>query len=715
MADIVEKIKKIINIEKYGFLQAPIISLALCLFFLKLGLPHYVSNDDYALNMISIGNFGEQNCSYLPFSNICYGSIINWLNNTIDFVNWHGVVPIFIGIICFLVMSLVFVKMTDIYRGCILSFLFIVLFCNEVIINFQFTHLAGFFSAVGLFIVCICAFKPLKTNKRNNFMLYSFGVIMSLLGFWIRYESFLSVVLILVAWAFIALFDYLFIRGKYKIFRNLPIKETAIKFGKRSWGIFLLIILITISAITDYNVYYHDEGWHYWKDYNYYRSSLLDYGIPDYHTYESDYKSIGVEEIDYLTLDRWNYADQNVFSIEKLKKMNDLRLRVNKDNNSVKGYIKKFIKLILSDMTSYYSIIALLVFISLSILCNKKGWRILFPAMAAFLELFYLVVRGRLIFRAYFGILVIISLIALITYFQGKSFLEKTDSRQKKAIVSVLLIILMIFGYQIHNAKISTWVSINWQNDVFSYRKALADDKDCLFTLEINDSIFPQSHKALELMPKYYHNIYFLGGWTCPSPLEQYLLKEYGVEEEGVIQGLFDNYANLYYVEGYNVDNRDLMLQYIHKHYDKNVKYEKVNQFQGVNIFRFYIDEKPEELNILNDPEISYNCSIEKKGKKVIITGFCKSKDIDPYKQNVWIRIDSKQKNKEKNSFIRCSKIVLEEKNKIKYGNHDAATGFEVEFSTNLLNDASHVELIICDGKGKNVSTDISGKIIGKK
>ena len=58
---------------------------------------------------------------------------------------------------------------------------------------------------------------------------------------------------------------------------------------------------------------------------------------------------------------------------------------------------------------------------------------------------------------------------------------------------------------------------------------------------------------------------------------------------------------------------------------------------------------------------------------------------------------------------------MLEEKNKIKYGNHDAATGFEVEFSTNVLNDASHVELIICDGKGKNVSTDISGKIIGKK
>ena len=113
---LLRKFKENINNEKLGILLAPSICVALCVLFLKVGLPHFLTNDDYGLNMISVGNFGEHNSAYLPFSNIIYGSFISWLNRTFADINWYGVVPIFISIVCFVTLSLFLVKRTDVYR-----------------------------------------------------------------------------------------------------------------------------------------------------------------------------------------------------------------------------------------------------------------------------------------------------------------------------------------------------------------------------------------------------------------------------------------------------------------------------------------------------------------------------------------------------------------------------------------------------------------------
>ena len=711
---LLRKFKENINNEKLGILLAPSICVALCVLFLKVGLPHFLTNDDYGLNMISVGNFGEHNSAYLPFSNIIYGSFISWLNRTFADINWYGVVPIFISIVCFVTLSLFVVKRTDVYRGLMCSSLLVMLFGTEVFINCQFTHYAGFFSAVGLFFVFYCAFKPLPTRKSVAFLLNLFGVIISILGFWIRYESFLSVLPVVFVYLLVEIFVLIRNKDFFEQIKKSSIKQIFKGFMKRTWGAFLLLALIVISVFVNYKAFYENEGWRYWKEYNALRSSVLDYQLPDYESNKAKYKEIGVDRIDFQMLCNWNYADQNVFSKEKLEKINNFRLSEKNENVSLYEFFKQFLHQLFSEMISYYSLVALVFFVCLSVVCNRKAKWMLLPAVTAFLEFFYLSIRGRFIFRAYLGILVIALLFAMITYFQGKTIFVKTTLRQKAAFILALLAFMPPVSYQIFTDKISVWSSIKWQDNRFSCIQTLADDKDCLFVFETGNMIYPQSHKVLEPLPRVFHNSYILGGWTCPSPLEQYLLKEYNVEEEGVIQGLYDDNANVYYVERVESQNRFTMLDYIHHHYDENVKVENVNQFQGIDIFRFYVDEKPDKATIVNKTDISFHLTAKKDkkdNKKYIVKGFCKSNEIDPYKQNVWIKVKYKQKNKVKETLLRCSKVVLTEKNEIKNGNHDAATGFEIKISEEILQNIRQADLIISDGRGTSVSTDISEQL----
>ena len=164
------------------------------------------------------------------------------------------------------------------------------LFGTEVFINCQFTHYAGFFSAVGLFFVFYCAFKPLPTRKSVAFLLNLFGVIISILGFWIRYESFLSVLPVVFVYLLVEIFVLIRNKDFFEQIKKSSIKQIFKGFMKRTWGAFLLLALIVISVFVNYKAFYENEGWRYWKEYNALRSSVLDYQLPDYESNKAKYK-----------------------------------------------------------------------------------------------------------------------------------------------------------------------------------------------------------------------------------------------------------------------------------------------------------------------------------------------------------------------------------------------------------------------------------------
>lgn len=74
----------------------------------------------------------------------------------------------------------------------------------------------------------------------------------------------------------------------------------------------------------DIFTYLNDEQSEYFREYNIARSKIVDWPDYGYAAYAERLQKIGVSENDYYILRSWNFADNNVFSLEQMQKIADI-------------------------------------------------------------------------------------------------------------------------------------------------------------------------------------------------------------------------------------------------------------------------------------------------------------------------------------------------------------------------------------------------------
>lgn len=689
-----------------------LLCMLVCVFVLSAGTPRYDTNDDVTLNNIAVGNYGEQNQSNLVFSNICYGKLITLLYSITGEINWYGFFPLLVSVLCFALIGVVLSKKILTPLSLALPVLFVIFFSEVVLIRVQFTHFAGFFSAVGLFIMYACLFETDVSYRILNV----FGVLIAILGCWLRRDAFLSVAAIVLVCCLIKIIQ--------RKFWKIKISE-LIKYAS---PFLILLVLVLISEFINAGVYQGNEEWRFWTEYNTYRASLLDYPLPNYETYASEYQALGIDQLDFEMLCTWNYADLNKFSLDTMEKLCQLQSQVKGESFQLAQVLKQYIVDLKNFFVDNPSFVLIVAFGISALFWKASHIWLLFPLGVLAAELFYLSFSGRFVFRSHLGLWVAIALIIC------DSVLEKNDNqegsnrnakvlfRQTAGLMVGIFVMAMPWMYTIYSEGEQTTKEIKEKLGNYTWRETLAQDKESLYVQETLFGGIPGSLTALGDVPLFYHNLYCLGGWTCPAPLEQYLLESYDISEEGIMHGLFSDEKNVYYIETNEENRRDRLLSYIRKEYGVNVYAERVDIIDNISVYRFYVDDTANKSdpdlveNVYNldkadkNLDIRYKLEMSATGDKHIITGWCNVDEIDPYKQNVWLKVTSAETDESR--YYRSIKQVVPELATLFENQHYAASGVMWIIDENVLNleQGDVIELYI-ESNGFSASTNITNKI----
>ena len=676
---------------------------AICAFLVFFGVPHYNTNDDVTLNNIAVGNYGQHNSPYLVFSNICYGYLISALYAFTTSINWYAVFPIVVAIYAFCLIAYVFAEKQCSLVGITLPTLFLFFFGVDTIVEFQFTHLAGFFSAVGLFLLYSVLFNK---SKHHSVILYS-AVFLSWLGFCFRLEAFLSVAAIAGVCCLIKIIK--------NTFWKLPIKQ--IFFEAR--GFILLLFLVVACTVVNHIAYQGNPDWKFWTEYNTIRASLLDYPLLDYETYESEYMKLGIDSLDFQMLCSWNYADLNKFSIETMDRLYNFQKMVKTTSFDVTDTLRVFLGNLRTafDNNAYMQMVLML-----GVSCvfwKKRGIWLLAPLGVFAIELLYLSYEGRFIYRSYIGMWMFVSLIVFWAVLENimsrKKYNVSTRELVRKTIALLLgtSIIFVPWADDIRDNGRKTSERINESMKCYSWRSVLSQDTESLFVHETLFSAFPSSFISLKPVQRLSNNLYCLGGWTIPSPLQQYLLDKYEIEDMGIVNALLDDEKSVYYIEEVNQTWRNRFLAYIQKEYDQNAKFEIVDTIDNINVYRFYLDKTggardPKliesvyglDTSILSS-DISYEIAISDEIDHYVIAGWAYHPNIDAYNQSVWLRVTFA--NDERVQYYRSSKYVNKQIADYVGNRHAAASGIQwilrkEEFS---FSDTQKFEMIVESSEGR--------------
>lgn len=550
-----------------------VLNLVIISFLMIIGSPHFATNDDLTLNNIATGVYGNDVSQYLVFSNICYGYLIKGMYIIFPNINWYTIFPLIMASIAFVILFCTVHKELSLKKTVIINLIILLFVGKYIFIEFQFTHLAAFFSAVGLFLL----YKDFK-QTHSIFYLNISGIIFSLLGFMLRFDAFLSV------------FAIIFVATCIKAFQ-LKIWKTSIKANiKKSISFIALCLFVTIFLFIDSRLYSKNNEWEYYRTYNTYRSELLDYTVPDYDSYSAEYEKIGIDALDLEMLCSWSYADINKFSLDTMEQIYNLKKIVDKDNFDFLTSLKQGIKDIVKSIDELQLITIAMILFLIAIALNRQNILFIPVFIITILELLYLSFKGRFIFRSYFGIWMIFIFIAIDLFLENVKEYKLTNINFFYGVLCIgVLWTPMVFDIWQKHYETKDVFYIQDQND--NWMPELLEKKEYLY---VNETYFGDMPGTRDLfsMRKSLQNIYTLGGWTCPAPLEQNMLQRYDIENNGLYRALYDDSKNVFYFDSIGSNSVEKQLNYLRKEYNENIQYEIIDKIENIFVYRFFVDEK---------------------------------------------------------------------------------------------------------------------------
>ena len=143
-----------------------------------------------------------------------------------------------------------------------------------------------------------------------------------------------------------------------------------------------------------------------------------------------------------------------------------------------------------------------------------------------------------------------------------------------------------------------------------------------------------------------------------------------------------------------NETSRYRLIEYLRKEYDKRVEMELVNSVGNICIYRFYIQSTENLEEAIEDSDIEYGLEVTKSGENYELTGWCSYYTIEPYKQDVWLKV-SYDNNEKEEQYIKCKKMMRNWLGKITEDLHMRAAGIDCTVDSSLLQKDCVVELII--------------------
>ena len=292
--------------KKHGLSTGHLICLFLLLHIAAVGYavtflhPYYGSNDEFTLAAIASGAYGSYT-QYFIYLHSAFGWILKCFYMLFPSVNCYTMVMY--GLIF---LSLSAIGCTWITRwkkiGAVMAVMLVLAGLSPLYVELQYTKTAAVVTAAGYVLLFIGGQKAEKWKKA---FVQALGILLLLLGSWIRFQSF-GMVSILAFGFWLA--------------RAVGVLKT------REWKQFLvcdcLPCIIAFScvfgSIAAENVLVYTPGSQeeHYREYDKARQRLLDYGVPEWDDYQAEYEALGLTRTDVINLEKWLIADYDRYTAD---------------------------------------------------------------------------------------------------------------------------------------------------------------------------------------------------------------------------------------------------------------------------------------------------------------------------------------------------------------------------------------------------------------
>ena len=189
--------------------------------------------------------------------------------------------------------------------GGILAMMLLLACLQPLYVEFQYTKTAAVVTAAGYVLL----FEWAKKRKKEPIAAAA-GIVWLLLGSWIRFHAFGMVSLMA--------FGMWLIRA-WQVWKDRDWK------GFFLWDCmpFVLAFGLIFGSIVMENVLVYTPGSpeaHY-REYDRARQKLLDYGVPEWDTYQAEYEALGLTRTDCINLENWLIADYDRYTADTFQQI----------------------------------------------------------------------------------------------------------------------------------------------------------------------------------------------------------------------------------------------------------------------------------------------------------------------------------------------------------------------------------------------------------
>lgn len=540
---------------------ACVFNLTVLVLMLLILRPGYETNDDISISMIANGAWGVRDMHV-----ICQNYLLGKLYNLFYTVG-HGMIPWYAVLQYTFVFSALTTVTCVLFRrlqseqAFLVNGILLLYFGYECYIRMQYTKTAGIMLGAGAFLL----FYEMEKEK-IRWKAVVWGILLAVTGSLYRFEE-TAVCCVLIAGI-----------GLYFL---LNLKQWGEQKRKRlltMLGVFGLTgILMVGCELMDQRLYASDPDWDTFMQYNEYRSNLTDYSIPAFADFEEEYKEMGISKTAYkIFRTGLNFYDPDVYSLDTLQKMDELRPRNNLSRALAENFLKEF-------PVGYVKITVFLGFLLLAFLwlfwrkSEKQVWLVAaYEILAMGLIDFYLYYEGRYLEnRVEVGMWFAISLVVIWCLDSAKMHLNRQ-------LVLIALGCLLI-------ANQSTWKS-RWRGlseqevrDQKYLREGFEDivsvDPDGLYLAKLGTITYTGYGMFSPVPEGTFENVVWYGGWEMGNPLWVDKMAEYHVTNP--YRDLIDQ-EHVYIVD----DKINLTLKYIKEYYQKDVEAELVKESTYLKVYR---------------------------------------------------------------------------------------------------------------------------------
>ena len=477
-------------------------------------------------------------------------------------INWHTIFLLLMQFICFTIIGYIILQKHKTPLSILIYTIFASIFYTALLLLIQYTSVAALLILTAFFITI---YNIENKSKRWTILagfLYAIGIMT-------RMQS----LLIIVPFMGIYLLYYLI---KYKL------QSQTISLIKQ----YAIYIIITIIIYVSNMVIYSVEPYKQYMEYNDLRAQLHDLSYTSYNNNKEIFDKIGWSQNDHYLFYTFNTGDENVYNKQNLQEIIDYKKQQGNYYN-LNLELDKVATNFKDNLVNTNTFIAIMFFsiIIISILNSKNRNLNILIALTTMAVHILFIVLNRSMLRVVIPEYILGT--ALIIYNLN---LEETKKYSLK-IIAVATILISIIGVNISGTKYNYGYNLNYYSNYKQLIDYTNSHKENVYLYTVPSLQYRYlAYSVYEMPPKSaFSNLRVMGGW------DMYTQNYYDFKARYNLDGTFLDLLkeNVYLIDGdvtwsgrrYS-NYIDKIVLFIKEHYNIDVKYERVNTFDNIYIYK---------------------------------------------------------------------------------------------------------------------------------